>query len=113
MKITKNNLKRIIKEELGRVLDEAGFNSEIKNGFFSVRAFTRTNPDDPGDVHYIIRIQKSLSGEKPVGYLVDERTYNIVKAHDSYPSFEPEIIQDIVEPFEIATPQPWYRKVGR
>ena len=112
MKITKNNLKRIIKEELGRVLNEAGFNSEIKNGKVSVRAFTRTNPEDAEDVHYIIRIQKSMK-EQPVGYLVDERTYNIVKAHDSFPSFEPEIIQGIVEPFEIATPQPWYRKVGR
>ena len=112
MKITKNNLKRIIKEELGRVLNEAGFNSEIKNGNFSVRAFTRTNPDDPGDVHYIIRFRSDMS-EKPVAYLVDESTYKKIKTHPSFPRFHPQIMKDVLEPFEIATPLPWYRKVGR
>jgi|TARA_R110001632_G_scaffold21576_1_gene62891 hypothetical protein len=105
MKITKEILKRIINEELGRVL-------EGENETLTVRAFTRTNPDDPGDVHYIIRFRSDMS-EKPVAYLVDESTYKKIKTHPSFPRFHPQIMKDVLEPFEIATPLPWYRKVGR
>ena len=105
MKLNKEQLKRIIKEELGRVLEEA-------NDTLTVRAFTRTNPDDPQEVHHLIRFRSDMS-EKPVAYLVDESTYKKIKTHPSFPNFHPQIMKDVLEPFEIATPLPWYRSSGR